>query len=209
MFPLFFCLFFFFCIKYQRACSGKVAPTHFPPLPVKAVVQQQIKKSSKRSSASSLGLDSQHLQQDRHYFEEQKLPMIPAVVKQSSGNKHGSQLKRDRPMPVRLPPIEYTIQSSSGSAWSAGHKPDMLGLGRTAELNSICKLPDIKNAPVKCSRPKSGNLPRLLSVLPPISGRTEELHKNRKLPPRANMQRAESPTTDKTKKKRKMKLTFK
>ncbi|XP_071358598.1 uncharacterized protein [Trachinotus anak] len=150
----------------MRAGSGEVALIHFPPPPVKAVALQQVKKLSKRFSFPSLELDSQH-----PLLEERKLPMIPAGY----GNK------RERPMPVRLPPIENMTLSSSSSAWSAGHKPEMVALGPTMELHSTWKLPDIKRAPAKCSRPKSDTLQRLSRVLPPISRRTEELRKNHKL----------------------------
>lgn len=107
-------------------------------------------------------------------------------------------------MPVHLPPIENMTQSSSCSSWAAGHKPEAAVLRPTTELNNLCKLPDIENAKVKPSRQTSGNLRRLSCVLPPITERKEEFHKNLKLPPLVNVQRAESPRTDKAKKKKKM-----
>lgn len=53
----------FYCVKYQHTGSGELVSTHLPPLPVKAVAQQQVKKLSKRSS--------------RH----EKLPLLPAGKK--------------------------------------------------------------------------------------------------------------------------------
>ncbi|XP_044041380.1 uncharacterized protein LOC122870978 isoform X2 [Siniperca chuatsi] len=164
--------------------SGELVSTHLPPLPVKAVAQQQVKKLSKRSSAS------------RHGF----VTRLPAVVKQDYSNKEGSHLRRDRLMPVHLPPTENMTQSSSSSSWSAGHKPDTAVLRPTTGLKNLCRLPDIKNAQVKCSRSKSGNLHRLPCGLP----RKEELEKNLKLPPIANAQRAKSPKADIAKKKKKI-----
>ncbi|GLD74006.1 uncharacterized protein AKAME5_002533300 [Lates japonicus] len=188
----------------MHAGSGEVGPIHLPPLPLKVVSQQQVKKLSKRSSASSLRLDSQHPQLDRCGFEEQKLPMIPGVVKQDNANKEGIQLRRDRLMPLHLLPDENTTQASSSGAWSAGRKPETPALRPNTELNSMCKLPEIKSAQAKRSRPRSGDRHGPPNVLAPISEGTEELGKKLKLPPIANKQRAESPTMDKAKKKKKV-----
>ncbi|XP_045928494.1 uncharacterized protein LOC123985143 isoform X11 [Micropterus dolomieu] len=149
---------------------------------VKAVAQQQVKKLSKRSS--------------RH----EKLPLLPA----DCSNKDGSHLRRDRLMPVPLRLIENTTQTSSGRSWSAGQKPETAVRRPTAELDVLCKLPDIKNTQVKRSTPKSGNLHRLPGALPSICERREELNKNIKLPSLANTQRAESPSMDKAKTKKKL-----
>ncbi|XP_045928487.1 uncharacterized protein LOC123985143 isoform X4 [Micropterus dolomieu] len=162
--------------------SGELVSTHLPQLPVKAVAQQQVKKLSKRSS--------------RH----EKLPLLPA----DCSNKDGSHLRRDRLMPVPLRLIENTTQTSSGRSWSAGQKPETAVRRPTAELDVLCKLPDIKNTQVKRSTPKSGNLHRLPGALPSICERREELNKNIKLPSLANTQRAESPSMDKAKTKKKL-----
>lgn len=78
-FPLFF-FFFFPLYQHQKqkntGNTGKMDSIRLPPISVKTAAQQQVKKLSKCSSASSLRLDSQHSWQDGQGFD--KLLKLPA-----------------------------------------------------------------------------------------------------------------------------------
>ncbi|KAM7367096.1 hypothetical protein PAMP_015020 [Pampus punctatissimus] len=180
----------------EDADRGKVVSTHFPSLPVKAVSQRQVRILNERSSPS---LDLKHSHHKKHGFDEFKLPVIPAIVKQDCGKKGDRQSKQDG-LSTHLPPIQTMTQAS---CQSVGHKPIMAVLKPTTEQDSIFKLPVIKNPPVQCSRPKSVNLHRLPCVLPPISRGAKELDRSFTLPAAANMQKAESLRKDKAKKNKK------
>ncbi|KAE8281427.1 hypothetical protein D5F01_LYC20412 [Larimichthys crocea] len=119
-------------IKYTG--NGAKVSTHFPPLPVKAVYPQEVKKLSTCFSASRHGYD--------------RLPMIPAA----SSNKY-SPLNQDRVMPLRLPPIDIKTQSGSSSSC----RPKSGDLYRLP-----CKLPPIferKEKLEKKHKKKHGMLP--------------------------------------------------
>ncbi|XP_067437339.1 uncharacterized protein [Thunnus thynnus] len=166
-----------------HAGSGKVVSTNFPPLPVITVSPQQAGIWSRHCLASRFKPNLQRSQQRKHVFEELKLPVIPAVVKQNCGNKEGSQMK----LPSHLPQIHV-------------RKPEMSVPKPTTVQHSLCKLPVIENTPVKRLKPKTVNLHRPICVLPSISGGTEELDRSFKLPVVGNMQKAESPRKNKAKK---------
>nr|XP_046235060.1 uncharacterized protein LOC124053693 [Scatophagus argus] len=194
--------------KVMPTGTGEKVSTRPPSLPVMSADQEQVKKLSKRSSAST------------HGFED--MPVFPlsekscstihqpetlsfrgsSVIKQDCSNKVGSQLKLDTPRPSRLPPIDNVVRSCSRSV---GHKPMMAVLRPLTELSTYCKVPDIKKVTeARSHRPVSGGLDRLPFVLPPVSETKEEVNKNIQPPPVVHCAEGR-PRVDKAKKKNKLK----